>query len=99
MLYPCNKLLIGFLLHKKGHLSPASCNKILTPLNIFRSFELCTLSIIRLNLLLILKIKTLFLKIIFSDWLNDHKQKVYQAVLLQSSCPSFAHRNSGTMTD
>lgn len=85
MLYPCDKLLIGFLLYKKGHLSPASCNKILTSLNIFRSFELCPLSIVRLNLLLILKIKTLFLKIIFSNWLNDHKQKVYQAVLLQSS--------------
>lgn len=35
MTYPCGKLLIGFLLHKKGgHLPLASCNKILTSPNI-----------------------------------------------------------------
>ena len=71
MTYPFGKLLIGLLLHKKGwHLPFASGNKILTPLNILRRFKLCPLLIIILNLRLILKIKTLFLKIISAVWLT-----------------------------
>ena len=94
MTYPCGKLLIVFYCIKKGgHLPLASCNKILTPLNIFyRRFELCPLSIIILNLRLILKIKTLFLKIISSVWLTAISRRFTKLSYCSPVVPFVAHR-------
>ena len=96
MTYLCGKLLMGFLLHKKrGHFPLASCNKILTSPNIFyRSFELCPLLIIILNLRLILKIKTLFLKIISSAWLTAISKKFTKLSYCSPAAPFVARRSA-----
>ena len=94
MTYLFGKLLMGFLLHKKrGHFPLASCNKILTSPNIFyRSFELCPLLIIILNLRLILKIKTLFLKIISCAWLTAISKKFTKLSYCSPAVLSVARR-------